>query len=189
MAATEDGEADATALARAPRQGVSSPSAAGTPRSRSAQETPRARLLTSGNVEIFATLTQQAVAGRQRRGNPRREGFSRLTRPFVRDRDEHRRRRATRGRRRIGPGPARDLPKRPHAPLQAREPNADGAPHGGSGWRRPSRCLPGSVSCGFGLITRGEGHARDVLSLFGRDSPSTLAQCRWSISPGFSPAI
>ena len=165
MAATEDGEeADATALQGLHAKAFVAERGWDTAITVGSGNATRPALLTGGNVEIFATLTGK----RSRVGSVEEilgeKGFGRLTRPFVRDEmsTADAAQRATEAR--------LDLARREICQngltlrCERAEPNTDGAP-AWRVWLAPSKPLS---LAGIGVlrvwpITRGEGHARDVL--------------------------
>lgn len=176
MAATEDGEEeDAAALQGLHAKAFIAERGWDTAITVGSGNATRPALLTGSNVEIFTTLTGK----RSRVGSVEEilgdKGFGRLTRPFVRDET----------------GAADAAQRAAEARLdQARreicqsgitlrceraEPNTDGAPDWRV-WLAPSKPLS---LAGIGVlqvwpITRGEGHARDVLGPLRQGQPVNL---------------
>jgi len=176
MAATEDGEeTDAAALQGLHAKVFVAERGWNTAITVGSGNVTRPALLTGANVEIFATLTgkrSQVGSVEEILGE---KGFGRLTRPFVRDEMN------------IADGAQRaaearlDLARREICQgglalrCERAEPNADGA----SVWRvwlAPSKplSLAGIDALRAWPITRGDGHARDVLGSLREGQPADL---------------
>ena len=177
MAATEDGEeADATALQGLHAKAFLAERGWDTAITVGSGNATRPALLTGGNVEIFATLTGK----RSRVGSVEEilgdKGFGRLTRPFVRDEMDSAESAQRAAEARL------DLARREicQSGLTLRceraEPTADGV-HAWRVWLlTPSKPLSLAAIGTLHVwpITRGDGHARDVLEPLRQGQPVDL---------------
>ncbi|RWI90156.1 phospholipase D family protein [Mesorhizobium sp.] len=176
MAATEDGEeADATALQGLHAKAFIAERGWDTAITVGSGNATRPALLTGNNVEIFATLTGK----RSRVGSVEEilgdKGFGRLTRPFVRDEMNapNAAQRAAESR--------LDLARREicHSGLKLRCERTAPTAEGGPVWRVwlvPSEplSLAGVGALRVWPITRGDGHARDVLESLREGQPADI---------------